>query len=173
MATGLSNKLTGQIGEYLCCAELGRRGLIATTFTGNVPQYDLLVCNENLVTESVQVKTSRSDSWRSQADLWLNIEIDDENKRQINLGKRDVSNPALIYICVSLGSDRGGDRFFVCQKKDIQSACITSYTRWMDSRDWKRPRNYKSLDNRYYMKDLLPYEDNWNLIAERLDSRTG
>jgi hypothetical protein len=39
MATGRSNKLVGQTGEYLIAAELSRRGLIATTFTGNVPHY--------------------------------------------------------------------------------------------------------------------------------------
>ena len=168
MATGHSNKITGQIGEYLCCAELGRRGLIATTFTGNVPDYDLLVCTENLASLAIQVKTSRSDSWRSRADYWLNIEFDEESKCQVNLGEKEISNPTLIYICVVLGSDRGGDRFFICEKKDIQSACITSYCRWMDPKDWKRPRNYKSLDNRYEVNDLLPFEDNWDLVAERL-----
>jgi hypothetical protein len=39
MATGHSNKIVGQTGEYLVAAELGRRGLVATTFTGNVPYY--------------------------------------------------------------------------------------------------------------------------------------
>ena len=172
MATGHSNKITAQIGEYLCCAELGRRGLIATTFTGNVPDYDLLVCTKNLVSEAVQVKTSRSDSWPSRADLWLNVEFDDENRRQINRGEKEISNATLIYICVALGPNRTGDRFFICQKKDIQAACIASYCRWMDSKNWKRPRNYRSLDNRYYMDDLLPFEDNWNLIIERLQNNT-
>jgi len=36
MATGRSNYLTKQAGEYLVAAELSRRGFIATTFTGNV-----------------------------------------------------------------------------------------------------------------------------------------
>lgn len=36
---GLRNKLAGQVGEYLVCAEFGRRGLIATSFTGNVPDF--------------------------------------------------------------------------------------------------------------------------------------
>jgi len=35
--SGLTNKLTGQIGEYLVCAKLGKLGLIATPFAGNVP----------------------------------------------------------------------------------------------------------------------------------------
>ena len=33
MATGRSNKLVGQVGEFLVCAELGRRGMIATPFS--------------------------------------------------------------------------------------------------------------------------------------------
>ena len=42
MATGRSNYLTKQTGEYLVAAELSRRGFIATTFTGNVPSYDIV-----------------------------------------------------------------------------------------------------------------------------------
>jgi len=41
MATGRNNKLTGQISEFLVCAELGKRGLIATPFAGNVPAFDV------------------------------------------------------------------------------------------------------------------------------------
>ncbi len=168
MATGLTNKLAGQIGEYMTCAELGRRGLIATTFTGNVPEYDLIVCDDALRTVPIQVKTSRGDSWPSQADLWLDIEIDDSQRRQINRGVKKISHPNLIYVCVSLGDKRINDRFFVCLKSDIQTACIESYSRWMDPKDWKRPRNYKSLDNRYDISHLLKFEDNWSLIANQL-----
>ena len=168
MATGLTNKLAGQIGEYMTCAELGRHGLIATTFTGNVPEYDLIVCDDALRTVPIQVKTSRSDSWPSKADLWLDLEIDDSQKRQINRGKKVITHPSLIYVCVSLGKERINDRFFVCFKSDIQAACIESYSRWMDSKDWKRPRNYKSLDNRYNISHLLKYEDNWSLITNQL-----
>lgn len=46
MATGRSNKLVGQTGEYLVAAELSRRGFIATTFTGNVPHYDIIASDE-------------------------------------------------------------------------------------------------------------------------------
>ena len=42
MATGRNNKLVGQTGEYLVAAELSRMNLIATTFTGNVPHYDII-----------------------------------------------------------------------------------------------------------------------------------
>ena len=169
MATGLSNKLAGQIGEYLVCAELGRRGLIATTFTGNVPEYDLLVCNHALGAVPVQVKTTRGNNWPSSADRWLNLEIDDKSKRQINHGPIEISNPDLIFVCVALGKERSRDRFFICRKRDIQAACIASYKRWMDPKGWIRPRNYKSLDNRYLIEDMLKYEENWELIEEQLN----
>lgn len=168
MANGLSNKLAGQIGEYLVCVELGRRGLIATTFTGNVPEYDLLVCDDALNTVPIQVKTSRGDSFPSQADRWLDIEFDHGQKKQVNLGKKSIDHPDLIYVCVALGKNREDDRFFVCLKSDIQNACIASYCRWMDPKDWKRPRNYKSLDNRYAIPDLVSFEDNWALVMEQL-----
>ena len=58
MATGRSNKLVGQTGEYLIAAELSRRGLIATTFTGNVPHYDIIASDETGRHVSVQVKAS-------------------------------------------------------------------------------------------------------------------
>ena len=168
MSTGYSNQLTGQIGEYLVCAELGRLGLIATSFTGNVPEYDLLVCDEMLKSLPIQVKTTRSASWPSRANLWLNIEFDDTEKKQINHGRLEIANPDLIYVCVSLGQSRAQDRFFICTKADIQDACINSYKNWMDPKDWKRPRNYKSLDNRYDTDHLAAFEDNWRLIQNQL-----
>ena len=168
MATGLSNKLTGQIGEFLACAELGRRGYIATSFTGNVPDYDIIVSNESLKTLPIQVKTSRSKTWPSRADEWLDIEIDHANQKQVNKGLKEISNPDLIYICIALGSKHGEDRYFVCRKRDIRNACVKSYKEWMDPKDWKRPRNYQSLDNRYRVEDLEAFEDNWGLIAEAL-----
>jgi len=39
--TGRELQLTKQTGEYLVCAELCRKKFIATSFTGNVPDYDI------------------------------------------------------------------------------------------------------------------------------------
>jgi len=171
MATGLANKLTGQIGEYLACAELGRKGLIATSFTGNVPEYDLLVCDSQLNTLPVQIKTSRGTSWPSRANKWLDIEIDDVNRKQINHGEIDISFPELIYISIALGAEQSSDRFFICTKRQIQQAFIKSYCDWMDPNDWKRPRNYKSFDNRCQIKHIENYENNWQLIFDRLEGQ--
>lgn len=42
MARGFSAQLAGQMGEALVVAELGRRGIVATSFAGNLPDIDLL-----------------------------------------------------------------------------------------------------------------------------------
>jgi Holliday junction resolvase-like predicted endonuclease len=62
--TGRNNKLVGQTGEYLVAAELSRLGYIATTFTGNVPDYDIIASNKMGKHVSVQVKTSSGSSWQ-------------------------------------------------------------------------------------------------------------
>ncbi len=170
--SGLTNKLAGQIGEFLVCAELGKRGFIATSFTGNVPEFDLIAADHSLKTVPIQVKTSRGDNWPTRADLWINIEIDDDLEKQIDLGNSEITHPELIYVCVKLAppdsSER--DRFFILKKKDLQLICAKNYREWMDGLDWKRPRNHKSLDNRYYLNNLEPHENKWNLITECLES---
>jgi hypothetical protein len=56
MATGRDNQLTKQVGEYLVAAEVCRRGFIATTFTGNVPHYDIIASNASGRHQAIQVK---------------------------------------------------------------------------------------------------------------------
>jgi hypothetical protein len=163
MATGLSNKLTGQIGEYLACAQLGKRGFIATSFTGNVPEFDLIITNEELKTIPIQVKTTRGTKWPTRADNWIEIEIDHKEKKQIDKGNKIIKNPGLIYICISLAeSDKENDRYFILTKQELQEICARNYREWMRKHDWKRPVNYESLDNRYSIDDLLPFENNWD-----------
>ena len=171
MKKGLSNRLAGQIGEYLVCAELGRRGYVATSFTGNVPEFDLIVANDELTTIPIQVKCSRGDNWPTKANIWIDIDINDKEKKQVDLGNKTISNPELIYVCVALVEPDSvqDDRFFILKKKDIQQICARNYRKWMDTINWKRPRNYKSLDNRYNIEDLLEYENNWKLIENEIN----
>lgn len=173
MATGLSNKLTGQIGEYLACAELGKRGFIATSFTGNVPEFDLIITNDELATMPIQVKTTRGKNWPTKADLWINIKINEHEKKQVDLGNVKIEHPELIYICVALAELASGekDRFFILTKRELQDICSKNYREWISRLNWKRPRNYKSLDNRYYINDLLQYENNWKIIEEKINKQ--
>lgn len=170
MRIGHNNKLTGQIGEFLTCAELGRRGLIATPFAGNVPAFDVLAADELCRTVPIQVKASSSNNWPADARHWMNIRL--EGERQINDGPKEIVNPDLIYVCVAIapkGSDER-DRFFVLTKSELQSAIIKNYKEWMDGYDWIRPRNPESYDARYWLKNIVEYENRWELIEQRLES---
>ena len=171
MKKGRSNKLAGQIGEYLVCAELGKRGFIATSFTGNVPEFDLIVANDDLKTIPIQVKTSRGNKWPTQANLWVNLEIDERSKTQIDRGDTIIRNPDLIYVCVALTDHEKEekDRFFILKKKKLQKICSRIYRNRMNELNWQRPRNYKSFDLRISINHLLTFENNWSLIENEIE----
>lgn len=117
MATGRSNKITQQIGEFLVCAELGKQNLIATPFAGNIPQFDIIVADEYCRTLPIQVKASNSDSWKTTATEWMKINYNKETKRQEYLGPLEINNPELIYVFVRISQDRKrGDRYFILRK---------------------------------------------------------
>ena len=91
MASGRKNQLTKQIGEYLVAAELCRRGLIATTFTANVPDFDIIATNKAFETIPIKVKTIRQWYWQLDAKKFINIGIDNGVQRVID--KISLSNP--------------------------------------------------------------------------------
>ena len=78
-----SNQLSGQIGEALVVAELGRMGIVATAFSGNVPDIDILAYKDGKTT-SVQVKAWKSGTVSFDAKRFLDIVI--ENDKQIVRG---------------------------------------------------------------------------------------
>ena len=169
MSTGRSNKLAGQIGEFLVCAELGRRKLIATPFAGNVPAFDILAADDQCNTVPIQVKASRGDSWRSDARKWMKLTLDPETKVQLNGGAQGIVSPGMIYVHVAIAPPNGGkDQFCILTQEQLQKVAIKRYSAWMDPIGWKRPKTPESYDCRYGIKDLEPYRDNWNLITEKL-----
>ena len=64
MATGRNMQLTKQVGEYLVAAEVCRLGYIATTFTGNVPHYDIIASNASGGHQAIQVKAILQHAWQ-------------------------------------------------------------------------------------------------------------
>ena len=83
MATGQSNQLTKQVGEYLVASELARRGFIAATFSGNVPHFDLVVTDSRGSSCPVQVKTIKGGSWQFSADKFAEIPVDDDGRQTV------------------------------------------------------------------------------------------
>jgi len=80
MATGRSNQITKQIGEYLVASALGRIGLVAATFSGNVPEYDIIATDSKYQSVPVQVKASNSDSWQFDNRHFVEIHLEGKNR---------------------------------------------------------------------------------------------
>lgn len=129
MATGRSNKLVGQTGEYLVAAELSRRGLIATTFTGNVPHYDIIASNERGQHISVQVKASRSSSWQF-GDIRCFCDISFKGKRQL-VGKPNrppVSRLIVVFVKID---PNGSDGFFILPWQRLRDLVVKGHKAYL------------------------------------------
>ncbi len=167
MATGWNLQLAKQAGEYLVAAELCRRDLITTTFTGNVPHYDIIASRPNGSHVSIQVKTIRSGSW--QFDVGKFAQVTFKGRRQV-MGKwLSEPLPGSFCVLVILG-DTGKDRFFVLKWRDLQRIIVSGHRRWLKRIGGVRPRNPKSLHSALAPSRLSHYENDWALIEKSVVS---
>jgi len=173
VSRGRRNKLMGQVAEHLVVAELGRRGLIATGFSGNVPAFDLIAADDRCRTVPIQVKASSGDSWPSDARDFMVLDYEPAQRRQVFSGPIVLATPDLIYIFVALAEpdSKARDRFFILTMRELQTVCIRCYRTWMDPKQWQRPKNPESYDNRFWIRDIQDFEDRWALILDRLSSQ--
>lgn len=170
MASGRNNKLVGQIGEFLVCAELGRRDLIATPFSGNVPGFDVIATDKRFRSVPIQVKTSAgSASWQFSGSKILRIRVDEARGRQRVLGATPVPDPATICVFVWLGHSKGRpDRFFILTRRELQRVFVMHYRSFLRRYKGRRPQNPRSTFVAIRLRELEPFEDNWKLIERRL-----
>jgi hypothetical protein len=62
----LNNQQVGQAGEHFVAGELHRRGAYAVTFSGNMPNIDILASDvDRSRTVSIQVKTKTTGTWHT------------------------------------------------------------------------------------------------------------
>lgn len=162
MVTGRNMQLTKQVGEYLVSAELCRLGFIATTFTGNVPEFDILAINEKHQTQPIQVKTIASGNWQFDGKEFLDISIRD-GKQEIK-SKKKLRNPNLICIYVKLVS-RGKDEFYLFRKTNLQDIIFNSYSKFLRNHGGRRPKKPSSTKVSVSPENLSKYRD-WNLLKQ-------
>lgn len=158
-------QLAGQIGESLVVAELGRRGIVATAFAGNVPDIDLLAYRAGR-TIALQVKSVRTGSISFDAKRFMTIEF--ECDRQIITGDSPVLDASLIYVVVSIGAKSGEDRFFILEQGALQGIIQVNHFEWMAKHGGIRPKNPQSTHTAVSIAQLDTFRDNWSLIERRL-----
>ena len=168
MATGKSNKLTGQIGEHLVSAVLGTMGYYASPYSGNVPGFDITaVDSETLRSFPIQVKTSNGGALvQSVIHKWAEHRIDEDNYQ--HLGELlELQHPDIIWIMVSLkDNDLTSARYFICTEKQIQEKIAERYRLFMEKHNYRRPGGGASPQAILSIKDMAEFENNWEIIKQ-------
>jgi len=162
MATGRSNKIVGATGEYLVAAELSRRGLIATTFTGNVPDYDIVATDSEYRSILVQVKAITGTSWQFDFRKFANVTL--EGKRQI-IGRPIKPKRDIVCVLVALG-EYGSDRFYILRWTELQKVMIAHHRQYLQKHGGVRPVRFDSFHTAVSEKTLIHFRDNWQLLDE-------
>ena len=166
MATGARNKLTGQIGEHLVSAKLGILGYYATPYSGNVPGFDITAVNsETLQSFPIQIKTSNGGALvHSVIDKWVEHRIEDDNFQYLG-DLLELPNPKKIWIMVQLKDNTlSSARYFICTEAQIQEKIVTRYRNFMKKHNYRRPGGGASTQAILNVKDVLEFEDNWNIL---------
>ena len=164
--SGRSNKVVGATGEYLVAAELSRRGLIATTFTGNVPHYDIIASNAEGETCLVQVKAGRLASWQF-GDVTQFFDITFDGKRQIVGAAKPCPVRRLVMVFVKI-EENGSDQFYVLEWQELRDLLIKGHKAYLDKHGGVRPRRWDSLHCGIGEQLLRPYLDKWGTIEKHL-----
>lgn len=161
MASQKDTQTTGQVGEYLVAAELCRLGYIATTFTRNVPLFDILAIKDNKKAHPIQVKTISGSTWQFDAKKFLDISI--TGNVQTVVGKKKLENPELLLFMVRL-VELGKDEFYLLRIKDLQEMIFQDYTAYLKKQGGTRPKAPQSTHTAVPVKALKPYLNNWGLL---------
>lgn len=172
MATGRgrNNQLTKQVGEYLVACELARRGLIVATFSGNVPDFDLIATDGKGASCPIQVKTMRGGSWQFSTDKFADITF--KGKRQVVGRKKPLPVPQLICVFVLASEKYGQDKFFVLKWSKVRDIVVANHKRWLKAHGGIRPKKYDSMHCSIYEAELKPYKDDWGLIKKSFKRRS-
>ncbi len=165
MPRSFNNQLAGQIGESLVVAELGRRGIVATAFAGNVPDIDLLAYH-NGRTIALQVKSVRTGSVSFDAKRFMTIEF--EGDRQIITQTAPALDASLIFVFVSIGQRSGEDAFFILEQGELQGIVHANHAAWLAKHGGVRPKNPQSTHTAVSITQVNQFRDNWELIEDRL-----
>ena len=174
-----SNQLTRQIGEHLVVSKLGRLGILATSFAGNVPDFDVLASDLSGHSLPLQVKTINGGSWQFDAKTFL--EIEQQGDCQVVKGEKKLRNPDLVCVFVLLKPDER-DEFYIVPLRTLQQYCLKTYHD-KDSkgdsfpREVRRRKNPKSTHCAVGPRDLQEYrvkEDrDWSLVTKHFNPVTG
>ena len=166
MATGRGNQLTKQIGEYLVACELARQGFIVATFSGNVPDFDIIATNKRGSSCPIQVKTTNTGTWQFSIDRFAEVNL--VGNRQIIGMPKPLTVPDLICVFVIAGKKYGQDRFYILEWAKLRDIVISHHAHWLDSHGGVRPKKPDSMHSAIKVDAIEEFKDKWSIIKDKL-----
>jgi hypothetical protein len=170
VTTGQKRQLTGAVGEFRVAAELCRRGLLATPFSGNVPHYDIVASGQQGGHVVVQVKAINGGSWQFE-DIRLFVEVQLEETprgpRQVVGRLAPEPYPGLVYVLVLLSQD-ANDRFFVLTWTELRQVIVDHHRRYLAKHDGVRPKAPESFHSSLSVDDIAAFEGKWESVERSL-----
>ncbi len=154
----------GQTGEYLVASQLCRLGLVATTFTRNVPGFDILALDMKKQKEiRIQIKTIKpSGDWQLNARNFLKIEFDNRAQRIEGIKEE---NQADFFVFVRLGEKGyGHDKFYIVPCAELKKIVHNNYKEYLAKKGGIRPKNPQSTHTAIKEKDIKCYENRWEIF---------
>jgi hypothetical protein len=161
--SGLRNQLTKQVGEYLVASELARRGLLVATFSGNVPDPDLIATDGRGFSLPLQVKTATAGSWHFKITRFVGITF--EGEHQIIGDKKPLIIQNLVYVFVIAATQYGSDEFFILDEASLQGKLIDNYGGYLKKYGSRRPKQPSSLHASMTRSGIKQYKDDWDTIT--------
>jgi hypothetical protein len=165
---GWRQRTVQQWGEYLVAAELAKRGYLATTFTGNVPHFDLVVTDEEGRTANVQVKAkSEKGNWQFDLGKFAKIETRPDGTHLIR--KRRMHARDTLWVLVHLHLEREAD-FYWFGQEEFQHLILRKHRRYLRLHGGKRARKQESRHSSIAPRGIGDWRNNWDAVGEAFRS---
>ncbi|MDA7984689.1 MAG: hypothetical protein MPJ52_03865 [Alphaproteobacteria bacterium] len=156
-----------QISEHLVVAELGRRGIVAAPFAGNVKKIDILA-QAGGKSIALQVKGSNHGVWTVNNVVAKDLlDVEQDGEKQILRGKKEIDR-GLIFVNVSIGDTAGEDAYYILTAGDRQDLYHSCYEWMLNKHNCVRPRNQDSLESSLGAEAFEPHRDAWHLVFAAL-----
>jgi hypothetical protein len=149
----LNNQQVGRVGKHYVAAELHRRGAYAVTFSGNVPENDILASDVRRTrTVSIQVKTKTAGTWQTSirrgrlrdeesggTEFWIFVDI----------GKNPDTRPA----------------YYIVPAWWMENSIYVEHEAYIARYGGKRARTPTSTHHAIPSKRIAQWRDRWDLLG--------
>ena len=116
---------------------------------------------------AVQVKAINGPAWQFDIRKFLDVQMDEDGKRQILGAPQQEPFPELMRVLVVL-KKTGQDRFFILEWKELQNLLVRAYTEYLSKHNFVRSRAPGSFHTALAISDVEPFENEWSKILDRV-----